>query len=107
MRTVSPDGTFLLDVPDDCRQETEEGFDERLASFWRADEPMLLQVSSALADTEDPPRAIDLLEERLVREDPSVARIVPLGPAACPDWAADNPPASPAATEAATPPGSK
>jgi hypothetical protein len=88
LKTVSPDGAFLLDVPDDCLEDEDAARDVAVASYWRTEDPILLQVSSVPADDAAPAGALDLLKERLVREDPSVARVVPIGPAACPDWAA-------------------
>ena len=64
MKTIRPSSSYELQVPDDAVEEV----DERVISVWRADEQLLLQLSSFVRESGEQISAEKRLADRMVKE---------------------------------------
>jgi len=61
VKKLSPSGSYDLDLPDDISEQ----YDDRVSSFWRPGEPMLLQLSSHVRESGSQVSAADRPRERI------------------------------------------
>ena len=83
-RTVSPTGSYWIDLPSDVEEEK----DERVASYWKPGSEVLVQTSSYLRDEGQQVCSSDRLKARLAREALSEIREENISIPSCPDCAA-------------------
>ncbi len=83
-RTVSPTGSYLVDVPSDAHEDV----DGEVVSFWGPEGDVLLQLSSYRRDVGDQVSASQRLAARLGRNDLNGVAVESVAIPDCPDVAA-------------------
>jgi len=84
LKTVCPTGSYKIDVPIDIV----ENIEERVISYWKPNENVLLQLSSYLRIEGKQVNAEQRLHERLKKESLKDVTYENIGPNDCPDVAA-------------------
>lgn len=84
LKTVTPTGSYKIDIPDDVV----ENIEERVISYWKPNENVLLQLSSYLRIEGEQVNAKQRLNDRLRKESLKNVTYENIGPKGCPDVAA-------------------
>ena len=83
LKTVTPAGSYKIDIPVDIV----ENIEERVTSYWKPNENVLLQLSSYLRIEGEQVNAKQRLNERLKKESLKNVMYENIGPKDCPDVA--------------------